>query len=125
MHAERMDNIIHACYMLGGMVFCQYGARIFMYDRLIALHSISFAWSYHINDCSAIPLSHINLGIWGNAYETTIKPLKLLLCKALKLIYNIDYYTSSTLVYKISRLLNIENLNFKNLCLFIYKVQNR
>jgi hypothetical protein len=36
-----------------------------------------------------------------------------------------EYYTTSTLVYKISRLLNIENLNFKNLCIFIYKVQNK
>jgi hypothetical protein len=38
-------------------------------------------------------------------------------------MYNIDYYTTSTLVYNISRLLNIENLNFKNLCIFI--LQNK
>lgn len=70
--------------------------------------------------------SHLNylVGIWGNAYETALNPIKTIQCKALKMIHNIDYYTTRTEVFTMTQVLNLNNLNYKNLCVFLYKVQN-
>ena len=70
--------------------------------------------------------SHLNylVSIWGSAYKSHLKSLSILQNKSLKIVHNLPWRHNTIQLYADTKILNINNLNEKNLCILIFQITN-
>lgn len=62
------------------------------------------------------------LEIWGNASKTSLKPVQILQNRIIKILHHYNYLTTTTTIYKETKLLNIKQLYTYCTCILIYKI---
>ena len=65
-------------------------------------------------------LTYCNV-VWGNAAQMHLKQLLVLQKRVLRIIYNAKYMESTKLLFEDSRIMNVCDLYFHSVCLFMYK----
>lgn len=63
--------------------------------------------------------------IWGSAAKTSLKKLQILQNKIIKTIFNYNFRSSTSKIYRETNLMNIKQLYIYNTCIFIYKTINK
>ncbi|CAH2096868.1 unnamed protein product [Euphydryas editha] len=68
--------------------------------------------------------SHLSylIEIWGSASKTKIKELQILQNKIVKVLFNYDFMTSTDIIYKETKIMNIYQLYYFNTLILIYKI---
>ena len=74
-------------------------------------------------------LIHSNIiylnAIWGNTHMYLVKSIEMLQNRALKSVFDLPNIMPSITMYQTVKILNFRNMKFKNLCIFLYKLNNK
>lgn len=60
--------------------------------------------------------------VWGSASGTALKDLQILQNKIIKVLYHLNFYTQTKLVYKKTKIFNIEQLYKYTTCILVKKI---